>query len=326
MVEASRYAFRSAPHASIPIVPQFDAEPSGRSLSRAAALASRLLAEEPALNNTDFFGSRVSSGLSPAPALLFEDHSEISLFSAREDNPLEYRASLLAGGDDIVLIGAERYPSFETYCRDWLRLGRPLIATPTPAIVGRNVSLSQRCIADAGLLERICMHAREYGGLNIVPYIGTGNAWRLAETIASRTATDVLVAAPPPRLTRRVNDKLWFAACVQTLLDKQALPESYSVFGPAALSARVSALASRFDRVVVKVPDSSGSLGNVVFPSEDLAQWSLAELRKRILDILEERGWRGTYPLMVGVWDCPVIDSPSVNIWIPRAEDGPPII
>jgi hypothetical protein len=326
VVEVSGNAFRSASQASIPIVPQFDAEPSRQALSKAAQMASRLLAEEPALNDTDFFGPRVSSGLSGAPALLFEDHSEISLFNAREDSPLEYRALLLAGKDDIVLIGGQQFPGFEKYCQDRLGLGQALIATPAPVACDRNVSISERCIADAAVMERICAHARRHRGLNIVPYIGTGSAWRLANIVASQSASDVLVAAPPPRLTRRVNDKLWFAERVQELLDRDALPVSHSVFGPAALSGRVAALGSRFDRVVVKVPDSSGSLGNVVLSSADIARWSLSDLRKRILDVLEERGWRGTYPLMVGVWDYPVIASPSVNIWIPKAGDGLPII
>ena len=326
MVENSGNALTSTSHASIPIVSQFEVEPSRQTLNKISVMANRLLADEPALNNTDFFGPHVSSGLSGAPALLFEDHSAISLFNMREDSPLEYRALLLAGKDDIVLIGSQQFPSFEAYCRDRLCLGQALIARPKPSTRNRSVSVPERCIADAAVMELICAHARRHGGLNIVPYIGTGSAWRLATIVASRSATDVLVAAPPPRLTRRVNDKLWFAERIRELFDRDALPESHSVFGPAALSARVAALGSRFDRVVVKVPDSSGSLGNVVLPSADIARWSLSDLRKRILDILEERGWRGTYPLMVGVWDYPVIASPSVNIWIPKADDGLPII
>ena len=313
-------------HASIPIVAQLDVILDHRIREKAERLARRLLANEPALNNTAVFGPNVSSGLSGAPAIFFEDHSEISLFDVREDSPLEYRSLLLAGDEDIVLIGGRRHRPFEIYCRDKLGIGRPAVLSPAAPTDSRFVPLSERCIADAALMDRICSYAARHSELNIVPYIGTGNAWRLAQAISLRCAMEVLVAAAPPRLTRRVNDKLWFAEQVQTLLDRRALPESYSVFGPAALAARVAALGARFGRVVVKVPDSSGSLGNVALSSDDISRWSLADLRKRILDILEERGWRGTYPLLVGVWEQPVIASPSVNVWIPDPSDGTPIV
>jgi hypothetical protein len=179
---------------------------------------------------------------------------------------------------------------------------------------------------DPALLKRLCKVAQHAGKLNLVPYIGTGNAWRLASVIGSQSGAEIYVAAPPPRLTRRVNDKLWFLERVREVLDASASPLTHSIFGPAALAARLRSLASRCARVAVKVPDSAGSLGNVMIRSEAIAGKSLKQIRKSILDLLIERGWRSTYPLMVGVWDYPVIASPSVNVWIPRREEGPPIV
>jgi hypothetical protein len=311
---------------SLPIVRQVSVELDARTRGRLQTLAKRLIAAEPTLDRVDMFGPRVCSGLCDAPALLFEDHSEIPLFKAAEDVPLEYRSFLLAGEDDVVLLAGRRFPEFEAYCHKVLGVGPSTVVQPRSGSKDEVLPLSLRCMRDTALLERLCRAAQQKGKFNVVPYMGTGNAWRLAAAIADGSGAEVFVAAPPPRLTRRVNDKLWFLERVHEALDSSASPLTYSVFGPAALAARLRALASRFVRVAVKVPDSAGSLGNVMIRSEAIAGKSLKQIRRSILDLLVERGWRGSYPLMVGVWDHPVIASPSVNVWIPRSEEGPPVI
>ena len=37
-------------------------------------------------------------------------------------------------------------------------------------------------------------------------------------------------------------------------------------------------------------------------------------------------GWRGDYPLLVSTWDSPVFASPSVQIWVPRADRGDVVV
>jgi hypothetical protein len=311
---------------SLPIVRQMGVELDAGMHRRLQTLAKRLLAAEPTLNRIDMFGPGVRSGLCEAPALFFEDHSDVSLFKEMTDTPLEYRSFLLGGEDDIFLVGGQRCPAFEAYCHAVLGLGAGTVVESKPASNTHFAPLALRCAGDTALRERLCQTARRQGKFNIVPYIGTGNAWRLAAIIASQSGAEVSVAAPPPRLARRVNDKLWFLERVHEALDSSASPLTYSVFGPAALAARLRSLASRWARVAVKIPDSAGSLGNVMIRAEDLMGKPLKTVRQTILDILAERGWQSTYPLMVGVWDHPVIASPSVNVWIPRSEEGPPVI
>src|SRR5581483_1555853 len=36
------------------------------------------------------------------------------------------------------------------------------------------------------------------------------------------------------------------------------------------------------------------------------------------------RGW--TFPLLAGAWDDPVVDSPSVQLWVPPLADGLPVV
>lgn len=311
---------------SLPIVRQVSVELDTCTRRRLQTLAKRLLAAEPTLNRVDMFGPQVRSGICDAPALFFEDHSEITLFKAADDVPLEYRSFLLAGEDDIVLLAGRRCPEFEAYCHKVLGLGAGTVMQPGSASEDKALPLSLRCMRDTALIEKLCRAAQQKGKFNLVPYMGTGNAWRLAAAIAGGSGTQVFVAAPPPRLTRRVNDKLWFLERVHEALDSSASPLTFSVFGPAALAGRIRALASRSARVAVKVPDSAGSLGNVMIRSEAIAGKSLKQIRRSILDTLIERGWHGSYPLLVGVWDHPVIASPSVNVWIPTSEEGPPVI
>jgi hypothetical protein len=311
---------------SLPIVRQVSVELEAYTRNRLQTLAKRLLAAEPTLNRVDMFGPQVRSGICDAPALFFEDHSEIGLFKAADDIPLEYRSFLLAGEDDVVLLAGRRFPEFEAYCHKVLGLGANTVMQPRDGSKDKVLPLSFRCMRDTALLKGLCRTAQQKGKFNVVPYMGTGNAWRLAAAIADGSGAEVFVATPPPRLTRRVNDKLWFLERVHEAFGSSASPLTYSVFGPAALAARIRALASRFARVAVKVPDSAGSLGNVMIRSEDIAGKSLQDIRQNILNTLFERGWHSFYPLMVGVWDYPVIASPSVNVWIPRPEEGPPVI
>ncbi len=311
---------------SLPIIEHVPVRFEQADHDRIDQLATRLLKAEPALSTTEVFGASVSTGLEDGPALLFEDHTEIALFQSRGDASLQYRALLLAGDGDIVLIGGQRSPEFEVYCRDVLALGKAKIISVAPTASARSRWLAQGFAAHPNAFCAVYEAAREHGRLNLIPYIGMGRAWVLAEHIASHTGARIKVAAPPPRLTRRVNDKLWFAGRVQELLGSAALPPSYHAFGPAALAGRVAALARRFDRVVIKVPDSAGSAGNLVLDAHSVRGVRLRSLRYRLLRLLRSLGWHATFPLMVSVWDCAVLSSPSVQLWVPSREDGLPIV
>ncbi len=309
----------------IPVVEHLHVRLEAAEFDRIERIAQELLAAEPALASTAAFGSEVRTGLDDGPALLFEDHAEISLFERRGDASLQYRALLLAGEGDFVLMGALRSPAFEAYCREQLGLGAPQILTVAPAPrAARRDSIAERCARDAEALAAIVDAARRSGRLSVVPYIGAGQAWALAAKIAAHSGARVSVAAPPPRLTRRVNDKLWFAGCVRQLLGGAALPPSYHAYGPAALTGRVAALARRHARVVIKVPDSAGSAGNLVLEAASVRGLRMRVLQRRLLRLLGNLGWNSGFPLMVGVWDCAVLGSPSVQLWIPRRKDGLP--
>ncbi|MDJ0949890.1 MAG: hypothetical protein QNJ94_13315 [Alphaproteobacteria bacterium] len=326
---ATTFPDPSGQRASIPVHAHLVAPIDGAMRGKIERLGRRLLAEEPALPDIQPFGPNVSTGQFDGPALLYEDQSEIPLAAVAEDSVLEYRPLLLAGSGDLVAIGGSRCLDFEWYCAEVLGLGAVEMLQPDSTDrewPGGRRRVAQRCIADERVFDRVCRAAADAGRLTLVPYMGTGGAWALAQAIAARTGAELGVAAPPPRLTRRVNDKLWFARVAESLLGPQALPPTFAAYGPAALAGRVAALAKRYQRIVVKLPDSAGSAGNVTLDAAAVRDQRPNGLRDRLLGLLRALGWRETYPLMVEVWDCPVVANPSVQVWIPHKAAAPPVV
>jgi hypothetical protein len=322
---SKRAAAKSWARESLPIVAHAMPVVGARERARIEALAARLLAAEPALGGAADFGERVRPGLSPdGPALIIEDHHGLALYTARHDPCTEYRALLMAGHGDLVTIAGRRSPDFEAYCRDVLDLGRADVIELRPGDAMERVPTM--VLRDADAMNRIVACARDHGGLSVIPYLGTADIWLLAREIAARCGQFVHVAAPPPRLTQRANDKLWFADRVTEVLDRRALPPTWYAYGPAALAREMTVLARRHDRLVVKVPDSAGSQGNIVLSSADVLARSPDQLRDWLIRILGSLSWNGAFPLLVGVWDSPTMGSPSVQVWIPARRDGPPII
>lgn len=168
--------------------------------------------------------------------------------------------------------------------------------------------------------------ARKAGKLQLLAFNTTGNVWRLAQDISQRCAVEISVVGPSPRVAHRANNKIWFTNRVRELLGSDALPPTHGVFGAAAAAGHIARLAKSNQRVVLKIPDSAGSAGNIAFDRDDLSGKNVADIRKDLLEVLQSLGWHNHYPVLVGVWDCDVVSSPSVQIWIPLASEGLPIV
>lgn len=307
----------------LPIVAHFDVTLDAKEGERLSRLARDLRADEPALSVNAAFGSQVLPGLGPWPSLVIEDHSWITLFEERGDVAYTYRALLLAGDGDLVVIAQPRHPGFENYCRSILGLGH--VEVMSPAVSAKPLALAQRCANDPALIGRAADLARRSGGLNVVPYMGTGGVWTLARCIADAARVPILVAAPIPRLTRRVNDKIWFTARVGEVLGAQATPLSKAVYNLAALAGQAAVLGRQYRCVAIKIPDSASSAGNIILQSRDLRDMTLRHLRDTAASSLRSVGWKGAYPLMVTAWEEPILASPSAQIWVPDRTDGLPV-
>lgn len=315
---------RLRPRASLPIVETLRVDLGAAERRALKRLARRLLTDEPALDRTWPFGATVAAGLGPWPALVFEDHSGLGLFRPEDDRAYAYRALLLAEDGDFLAIGPPRNLAFEAYAREVLDLGR--VEVVMPAQRSGTHALAERCAADSTLIDRLAAVARQHGGLNLMPYMGIGGAWVLAGAIAAHSGCAVRVAAPPPRLTQRVNDKIWFAERVAEVIGRQALPPSHAAFGLTALTRRMRVLAERHAQVAVKVPDSAAAAGNLVFDAAELRVASPTQVRGRLADMLRQAGWRGGFPLLATGWEQPIAASPSVQLWIPGRDEATAVV
>lgn len=283
------------------------------------SIVSRVLQEDPRVRDLRPFGPLVGPGLVEGPSLLVPDHSGIALREATGVPALEYRLLALGSPGDMLLLGATRCERFEELFSRDLGLGPVDVLSLAPG----HGPLWLRALHEPEVLQALAARAAHHRHLNVVPYMGYGGVWRLAAWIASASRARVAVAAPPPVLTQRVNDKIWFARRVADVLGTRAAPPSVAAHGPVALAARVRWFARRFDRVCLKLPSSAGSEGNATLDAGPLRSLSLREVRDLLVDLLVSRRWDGRFPLLVGVWEAPVLDSPSVQLWIPEAGRDP---
>lgn len=285
-------------------------------------IARALSRDEPALLTSLDFGPYVRQGDGLGPAVLIGDQSEIALLENAPYSPLEHRMALLARPHDHMLLH-RRDPAFEAYLEDYLGLtdfSCHQVATPA------NGPLTRQLWTSAEWVERFAEIARTRGGLTFKSYLTTGHTWRLAKAVGERARQVVYVNGPSPRMARRANDKLWFSHLARSLIGENATPPTLAAYGPAATAGLVKRTSRLADQVVIKVPDSAGSTGNIRLESAALRARTIAELQHLLLDRLHATGWRDGYPVLVGVWDKDVVCSPSVQIWLPLPSIGPPEI
>lgn len=317
------------PASDVRIVPAYDLPLSADEIRTVEAAAAGILAGQPDVGQFAVFGDNVACGDAPGPKILFSNNQDIALVEQSKPSMLEYRMSLLAGDGDLFVLRGERNPAYEAYRDRVLGLGKMHVVEIPPALQRRTDFTPERFaewLLGSQAMAQLMRAARHAGAVNIVPYIGSGAVWRFAKCIAEHCQVKTWVSAPPPRLTRLVNDKLWFIGTAAKLLGKQSVPATHQAYGPAGLTALVMRYAERYPCVVVKVPDSAGSRGNIVLRSSTIKHDGARYLQSRLLHLLRGRGWRDRYPLMVEAWDQEVLSNPSVQIWVPLQGDGEPIV
>ena len=266
-------------------------------------------------------GPLLKQGTSPFPTLLLADNSQIALRNMG-GRGFDYRLMFLASPGDTLVLGAMACPAFEQYCARLLQLKE--VRVVRPARGDAFDPIASRLARDQHLLERICETARRSGGLNVRPYSGTQAVWDLGLEITRLTSLPVTVEAPPARLSRDANDKSWFAERVRKVLGEEAVPASRPAHSVPQLADAVTELAQRGDKICLKLPDSAGSLGNLVIHSSEFQGLKGRELCAHLLSRLEAATWEAPFPLQVEVWERNVVSSPSLQVWIPLS--GPPLL
>ncbi|MBT8409679.1 MAG: hypothetical protein KJN93_08650 [Alphaproteobacteria bacterium] len=285
-----------------------------------ADCARELLRDEPAFRTSRDFGPLVRQGAGAGPSVLIGDQSMLELYTGAIPSMLDYRMGLLAQPGDIVIV-RQRARDFEAYLEDDLGLtGVTVLQSPE----GGLVPVALQCRTAPRLREELGRRLRDAGTLTLRSYLTTGHEWRLAKSLGEETGCPVHIYGTAPRIGRRANDKLWFWRMARKVLGPRGVPPSFHAFGPAAAAARVARLRDTGQDVVIKVPSSAGGTGNLRLTTAMLSGLGLAQIHALIIGRLRAIGWAGAYPILVGVWERGVTQSPSAQVFIPL--DAPPIV
>ncbi|MFY0312463.1 hypothetical protein ACFMBG_21505 [Leisingera sp. D0M16] len=286
------------------------------------AIADRLARDEPALRSSRDLWPGVQQGIGSGASLFIGDQVGIALFTPEMAGTRDYRMALLAKPGDAVVV-RQRRREFENYLSGYLGIRQVRFleahgADPAP--------VAKQCRTDPALFTPLLELLQAAGSLTLYAYLVTGHLWQLAQALAAAAGLPVYVAGPSPRISRRVNDKLWFWEVAREIAGREAVPPTTFAFGPAAAAGQMARLARVSGQIVVKVPDSAGAAGNIRFSAAQLEGFGTAALRDQLEQRLRAAGWEGGYPVLVGVWESGVKKSPSVQMRLPHAGEGLPEI
>lgn len=300
---------------------------SGDIRAAVSTLADEIRRTDHRIGDTSFFGPDVHIGFGDGPAILLGDTGEIPLLIEAGRHRLDYRIGWLARSGDLVVIGGLVSPAFEAYQKRALGEGGINYLHVPEAGNGLRKPTPVICLRNQNIYRQLLNKVREGGGATLVAHITTGSIWALATRLSRDTSLPIHVAGPPPVLSRRVNNKLWFGSICTRLLGADTTPPKREAWSVSALTRHVAELASRWDRLVVKVPDSAGSAGNVVLDSNKIRKLRPEDLYHKLRRDLSVRRQRPPpFQVAVEAWDANALTSPSVQMWIPGASDAEPVI
>ncbi len=285
-------------------------------------IAAALVRDEPALVTSLGFGEFARQDVGAGPSLWIGDQVGIPLYTPASVGRYDHRLALLARPGDVVVVRS-RDPAFEAYLDRHLGISG---VSYLEADAQSRAQVAAQCRTEPYLREPLEQVLRAQGSLTIQPYLTNGHVWRLASELGARLGWTVHVAGPGPRIARRCNDKLWFWDLARRVTGAGSVPPTWYAFGPAAAAGQIARLIRHYEDVVVKIPDSAGASGNVRIKASGLRDMRLSAIRAFLGRQLAATGWEGRYPVLVGVWESGVTASPSVQMWIPKAAEGPPRI
>ncbi len=310
---------------AIPIIAHHDPHPDPDRIRLVESFGETLLDENPALRLPSLLRPLVSKHLEPGPTLHIDDLSNIPLRNRFHDTTyIEQRARLRATDGDFVACVIPPPESYEALCRERFGLGEAKWLHPKPRQHLESTAIA--CCTDRAVRHELVSAIRSGSLRWIHPHMGIAAVWNSALVLQRASRRRLSVIAPPPALTHAVNDKLWFAMVVKRLLGEHRIPPTTAVGSTAALAHSVQQLARSAHTIVVKLPDSAGGGGNLVFEGSTFLGLHVKDIRALLRERLGPLHWAGRQRLLVGAWEQHVACAPSIQLWIPPESDGLPIV
>jgi hypothetical protein len=303
-----------------------DVQLSRSEILRVQSLARQLDAKNRFSRERSYFKPYAQCGLGQGPMVIFGDVREIPLLANQGAALMDYRLSSFAQSGDVVVLGTTCDPEFLSYRTRKLPFGKPDYLEALPASGETALSAPKTCLGDDATYSRLLDRMRHNNCTTVLAHITTGTIWSLARRLGQDLGWQMQVAGPYPTLSRHANDKLWFSKVTKDLFGPDAVPIEFPVHGAAALTGAVRSLSRQHNKLVIKVPDSAGSRGNFVISCAELRDLGVKAIHRRLAELLAPVNANARFPLMLQVWQNQVLLSPSIQIWIPEPEDGPPII
>ena len=269
---------------------------------------------------------RLPEGL---PVLHLDDVSEIPFLEGIVGMEFyQLRARVRAGDGDLFAATCEEVEGYEEYNCGHLGLGSPSFVH-APPFSGPPSAVARAC--QEGLArDTLVRVAREAGGLSIHPYMGSTPVWRMALDLCQEAGVPVTVLAPPPPVTWLANDKEMLTRVAQAVCSDNVLgsaPTAETMGGDSAeeLSAALRELATRHDRVALKMTRCASAMGNEVFRSADVLALNEQSLVAQVARFLQEKEWTAGETVLAVQW-LDIDSSPSTQLWVPPLGEGLPTV
>ena len=162
--------------------------------------------------------------------------------------------------------------------------------------------------------------------MTLVPHISTGTIWKLGKKLSEATNTKIHVMGSLPAITKLANNKLQFGKFARSLFGENAVPKEVIAFNATSLVSNIMSFMKRYAQLVVKLPDSAGSAGNLPIDCKEILGRSPLSIHRYLARQLEALNIAPRYPMIVQVWENSVLCSPSIQLWIPNDGEAVPII
>lgn len=314
---------------SFPIVDHACYHLSRSELEYADDTAAKSIAIKPKLATNSLFSDLRVTDFVSAPSLHIDDLSEIHKVRAEDNSFFQERGRIRANNGDSLATSWGGDDGYETYCRDYLDLGKVKRVTLDDNVapqIGVQKRLAEFLWRNRDTRHHLIREIKDNGLRYLHPHMGTTAIWNLALLLSHSSHRPVQVIAPTPEVSRYANDKGEFTQLLKRMFGKNATPLSYVVWNTAKAAKQMKELAGISRSIAVKIPNAAGGEGNLVFDMKTLRKLSLQKLRCLIMKDLTNLEYQEGQKLLITTWLENIIANPSAQLWLPPSLCQPPVL